>query len=58
MDKENLLKLLNDIKEDDMPSFDEGERILKSATIEPAEVPDTIRGITSDSPRASRTPIC
>ena len=28
MDKENLLKLLNDIKEDDMPSFDEGERIL------------------------------
>ena len=28
MDKEDLLKLLNDIKEDDMPSFDEGERIL------------------------------
>ena len=28
MDKEDLLKLLNDIKEDDMPSLDEGERIL------------------------------
>jgi 5'-3' exonuclease len=28
MDKNNLLKLLNDIKEDDMPSLDEGERIL------------------------------
>ena len=28
MDKNELLKLLNDIKEDDMPSLDEGERIL------------------------------
>jgi DNA polymerase-1 len=28
MEKKDLLKLLNDIKEDDMPSLDEGERIL------------------------------
>jgi len=28
MDKNELLKLLNDIKEDDMPSLNEGERIL------------------------------
>jgi len=28
MNKNDLLKLLNDIKEDDMPSLDEGERIL------------------------------
>ena len=28
MDRKDLLKLLNDIKEDDMPSLDEGERIL------------------------------
>ena len=28
MDKNDLLKLLNDIKEDDMPSLEEGERIL------------------------------
>ena len=28
MDKNELLKLLKDIKEDDMPSLDEGERIL------------------------------